>query len=1260
MASNYTQHLQALAEDELPLLGDDLTVIQGSNESQTVAQCSHNLLENLVAQSDQPHVEDVISVKKKKKKKIAFDPLILRNRRIGLSHDGLRDIEFLGEDKIAKHKLEEVHWSLPSSAKPTFMMIFSPDGQKVASTHGDHRIYICDLNTGKLLDTLEGHPKTPWCFAWHPTNNDIIASGCLAGEVRVWNLRTKAYESWSSENNSIITSIGFHPKENFLVIGTSNNIYFWDWSEPVPFAMITTPNDRERVKYVDFDSSGTKLITGITNFSKVPSYGNDSLQNRIIDSYLTQGSLEHLPTDNMTQNSEITNQLEGPPAPNDIFSERVAALRLPSQRQQISEINGEDPVTNGLTLTLFRIACLYRNLEALEDSMRHTTFSPFNNPNPPSNNLVNDELSRSESDPQNVTAATPSNAETSTPNTHRSEVINETTKIKQLNRNNISAENNQPRSNEPQVTRSMQAPNAYEPLVVLFDELLENIQLNPITYRGRTIDLSSILERNSDPNVPNNLNFMMRFESINQVNQNFIRISKLMSSVRLYRQIIQQILSSGSGRGHYQPNQILTAQSSSLGASRSPSQLPMMFRNLSTTLGQNNLRTNHSIDPILAIQFRNSARNVPLAAICKVDLLSARSLCMMRSQHYLECCASSQGPESNNGSVSNEILEVLNELLEPSNRTLSSSIDEDTDTTRVIEPFYMLLSHLQRALSTINHAPLSTSNVHAHIASLRKLLDRILTRFYSMLQTRDEGRRLVNLVHEISRSLTGRSWTSPLGATLDDLRLDVIHTFSMIDLALHLARQIQLLQMQRISAIARARECIRNSRRSESVTLGQCSTSDRSTSNLQQQGSSQIKPTSSRDLSSDRPGKRKNPGPSLSNDVSSKKAKVETNINLEQFRDQIIDENTTQPSIANEQTSSENFGQPTRPNTTTNSDLVNTNEAPSVVDTNSEANPSTIEPGVQRLLLASAPGNLYLLMRVFHRIQNQGPAIIPQIVNEQPPERLNPPYEVRRRALSQDNSASADVQNSNNPDVESVRGRGLYFNHPPVGNGVGPIFDLWTRQHHLHIWIPHQARGNVFWMAPSPSANTSYRLQCWEFTLSSIPDIKDPQSNIIASRCRIDNNSSVDISRDGTLIACFVPREENQQSIVTNYELRIISLKSKDFGTCYHSLQLTPQTFSVSLSPSARYVVVGQSTVRQITNVSDQVDDLTIAKVYSLNEKQRYDHVRDIKIKRDSPLPNLNAIRWMPRGIVYSVGQGPLYHHHYHQRHQARRFNHHI
>lgn len=53
-----------------------------------------------------------------------------------------------------------------------------------ASTHGDHTVKITDFSRSKVVQTLRGHPRTPWTVKFHPKDSRIVASGCLASEVK--------------------------------------------------------------------------------------------------------------------------------------------------------------------------------------------------------------------------------------------------------------------------------------------------------------------------------------------------------------------------------------------------------------------------------------------------------------------------------------------------------------------------------------------------------------------------------------------------------------------------------------------------------------------------------------------------------------------------------------------------------------------------------------------------------------------------------------------------------------------------------------------------------------------------------------------------------------------------------------------------------------------------------------------------------------------------------------------------------------------
>ncbi|XP_022254227.1 activating molecule in BECN1-regulated autophagy protein 1-like isoform X2 [Limulus polyphemus] len=227
---------------------------------------------------------------------------VLFHREHGNTTSGGSTLQGIAEYKAATSEQEEMHCKLPASVRSTFLTAFSPDGTKVASTHGDHKIYVCDVKTGHLLHVLEGHPRTPWCVAFHPSSNEILASGCLGGEVRVWDLHGGS-EVWVAEQNTVITSLAFHPYDRVLVIATFNKIYFWDWSRPLPFATCVTSSDREKVRFVKFNPLGTKLITGISNLPV------DSFPSRIMDSVISQGNSSSFSQNFTSQRRSILTRL---------------------------------------------------------------------------------------------------------------------------------------------------------------------------------------------------------------------------------------------------------------------------------------------------------------------------------------------------------------------------------------------------------------------------------------------------------------------------------------------------------------------------------------------------------------------------------------------------------------------------------------------------------------------------------------------------------------------------------------------------------------------------------------------------------------------------------------------------------------------------------------------------------------------------------------------------------------------------------------
>ena len=170
------------------------------------------------------------------------------------------------EERLAGRELKISECELLGrQTRSAFLVVFSPDRDLMASTHGDHNIYVSRVSNGKCIRTLKGHPRTPWCVAFHPSRKGLLASGCLGGHVRLWDLMGDGSEVWRAEG--VVASLAFHPTDRLLVVATFNELHFWDWSQSLPFAKVTTATEKEKVRYVKFDSLGHQLITGIANLS---------------------------------------------------------------------------------------------------------------------------------------------------------------------------------------------------------------------------------------------------------------------------------------------------------------------------------------------------------------------------------------------------------------------------------------------------------------------------------------------------------------------------------------------------------------------------------------------------------------------------------------------------------------------------------------------------------------------------------------------------------------------------------------------------------------------------------------------------------------------------------------------------------------------------------------------------------------------------------------------------------------------------------
>ncbi len=105
---------------------------------------------------------------------------------------------------------------LPKTTKSTISISFSPCGKYFASTHGDHTVKIISYLEGRIIQTLIGHERTPWTVKFHPTDSNIVASGCLAFDVRIWDIALGQTVRRIKVDKHVV-GLDFHPFEPIVV-----------------------------------------------------------------------------------------------------------------------------------------------------------------------------------------------------------------------------------------------------------------------------------------------------------------------------------------------------------------------------------------------------------------------------------------------------------------------------------------------------------------------------------------------------------------------------------------------------------------------------------------------------------------------------------------------------------------------------------------------------------------------------------------------------------------------------------------------------------------------------------------------------------------------------------------------------------------------------------------------------------------------------------------------------------------------------------
>ncbi|KAJ7977148.1 Transducin/WD-40 repeat family protein [Quillaja saponaria] len=143
--------------------------------------------------------------------------------------DGKRGLLSWVEAESLRH-LSAKYCPLLPPPRSTIAAAFSPNGRVLASTHGDHTVKIVDCQSGSCLKVLIGHRRTPWVVRFHPLHPDILASGSLDQEVRLWDANTSECIV-SHHFYRPIASIAFHAQGEILAVASGHKLYIWRYSK---------------------------------------------------------------------------------------------------------------------------------------------------------------------------------------------------------------------------------------------------------------------------------------------------------------------------------------------------------------------------------------------------------------------------------------------------------------------------------------------------------------------------------------------------------------------------------------------------------------------------------------------------------------------------------------------------------------------------------------------------------------------------------------------------------------------------------------------------------------------------------------------------------------------------------------------------------------------------------------------------------------------------------------------------------------------